>query len=124
MSQSRTGSSNQAIDHYYNGALAETKATAFIGMGNLYGFELENNNATTDVFVQFYDKLIANVTVGTTVPDFTFRIPAGANYGKDAQNLVLHFFNIGCVVACTSTRTGASAPASAASINLWSWNKA
>lgn len=118
---SRTGSSNQALDHYYNGALAQTKQSAFIGTGNLYGFEVENNDPSTDVFIQFFDKLAANVTVGTTAPDFTFRIPGGANFGKDAQNLVLHFFSIGCVIACTSTRTGASAPAASASIHLWSW---
>lgn len=121
MAESRTNSANQALEHYYNGALVATKQTVFTGRGNIFAFECENNDATNDVFLQVFDKLAASVTVGTTVPDFTFRIPAGANFGKDAQNLVLHFCSIGCVIAATTTRTGSSAP-TALSVNLWYWN--
>lgn len=121
MSESRTNSANQALEHYYNGALVATPQTVFIGQGNLFGFECENNDVTNDVFLQVFDALVGSVTLGTTVPTFTFRIPAGANFGKDAQNLVLHFFATGCVVAATTTRTGLTAP-TALSLNLWYWN--
>lgn len=122
MSQSRTGSANQAVEHYYNGALAQTTQLVFTGQGNMYGFELENNDASSDVFVQFFDAAAtADVTLGTTPPTFTFRIPPGANFGKDAQDLVLHFCSLGLVVACTSTRTGSSAPATSCAANVWHW---
>ncbi len=119
----RTAQASQAMNHYYNGSLSETKVSAVIGPCNLYGFEMENNSSASDVFVQIFDKLAANVTVGTTTPDYTFRIPAGANFGKDPQSFPIRFHSIGVVIACTSTRTGATAPASPCSINLWYWDK-
>lgn len=121
MGNGKTGTPDQALQHYYNGALSQTKQTVFIGKGNLYGYEFENNSATDTVYLQFFDKLIADVTVGTTTPDFTFMVPAGACFGKDAQQFVVHYFGIGCVVACTSTRTGGSAPAANSTVHLWSW---
>lgn len=115
----RSGTPGAATEHYYNGGLAQTKQTVFTGQGNLYGFELENNSSSDDVFIQFFDKLAANVTVGSTTPDMTFRVPAGANFGKDVQDMVVKYFKLGCVIACTSTRTGGSAPSSSMSLNLW-----
>lgn len=123
MSNPRTKSANQSLEHYYNGSLSATKQSVFTGQdGNVYGFEIENNSSTADIFVQIFDKASANVTVGTTVPDYTFRVPAGANFGKDAQGLVLHFHSLGCIIACTSSRTGSGAPSANCSINIWYWN--
>jgi hypothetical protein len=119
----RTAQASQAMNHYYNGSLSETKVEAVSTPCNLYGFEIENNSAASDIFVQIFDKLAANVTVGTTVPDYTFRVPAGANFGKDPQSFPLRNHTIGVTIACTATRTGAGAPAANCSINLWSWDQ-
>lgn len=113
---------DKQLDHFYNGSLSATKAAVFTNgdkPGKLYGFCFDNNSASSDVFIQIFDKALANVTVGTTAPDFTFRVPAGAVFGKDAQDLSLHYFVNGCVVACTSTRTGSGSPAANASVNIW-----
>jgi len=119
----RTKSASQAMAHYYNGSLSQTKVEVVAGACNLYGFEIENNDAASEIFVQIFDKLAANVTVGTTAPDYSFRVPAGTNFGKDAESFPIRFHSTGITIACTSTRTGGSAPASNCSLNLWYWDK-
>jgi len=119
----RTMSATQTLEQYYNGSLGATKQTVSANPLNYYGFEIENNDAAAEVFVQFYNQAAANVTVGLTTPDWTYRIPAGANYGKDPQSFALKFCQNGLVVACTSTRTGAGAPASNCTITVWHWDK-
>lgn len=110
--------------HVYIAAAAQTKNDISASRCNLYAFEVENNSSSADVFVQFFNATAANVTLGTTVPDFTFRIPAGSNFGKDAEDFPLHYFPTALSIAVTSTRTGSSAPASAATVQLWFWNGA
>lgn len=112
------GNPNTCNEHYYNASQAQTKSTVVAHKANCYGFEVENNGAA-DVFLQVFDALAADVTVGTTVPNYTFRIPASSNFGKDSQDLALHYHGIGIVIAVTSTRTGSSAPAAAATVNIW-----
>lgn len=119
----RTAQASQSMNHYYNGSLSNTKVEVLAGVANLYGFEIENNDASSEVFVQIFDKPSASVTVGTTAPDYSFRIPAGANFGKDAESFPIRFHSLGITIACTSTRTGAGAPASNCSIQLWYWDQ-
>ena len=123
MSDRRTASASQAMEHYYNGSLGATATQITAAPSNLYGFEIQNNNASSEVFVQIFNKESADVTLGTTVPDLVFRIPAGANYGKDAQGFPIKYCPVGLTVACTSTRTGSGSPASNCSLNVWYWDK-
>ena len=120
----RTKLSHASVDHYYRVDLDETKRQVMGGPGNLYGFLFENNSETTPVYVQMFNKLAADVTVGTTVPDFTYKVPAGAVFGKDAQDFSIDTFSIGLTVACTSTRSGAVAPAADLTAHIWHWTKA
>ncbi len=108
--------------HFYNDAVAETPVQAFIGRGNLYAFLAENNFAST-AYIQFFDAAdIADVTVGTTAPDFTFRIPADGAMGRDPSDTPLHYFVKGCVIAVTATRTGNGAPGAPATVQVWSYS--
>ena len=118
----KTSSVQQAVDHYYNGALSNTPIQIFGTQGNIFGFEFENNDPGSDVFIQIFDKLAANVTLGVTAPTETYRVPSGANFGKDAEAFALSHYFTGCSIAATSTRTGAGAPATAPSVHLWTWN--
>ena len=52
----------------------EDKATVLIGSGRVYMINATNFDATL-VYLKFFDALIAGVTLGTTVLDFTFTIP-------------------------------------------------
>src|SRR5574337_684322 len=94
---------------YLNTALSATKQQAVGGRCRLYGVHVENPNAAK-VYVQCFDKLAANVTVGTTTPDFVFYIPSG---GYDAWPPYPMQLETGLTIAATTTATGSTAPASA-----------
>ncbi len=73
------------------------------------------NLTTADAYLQLFDALIANVTVGTTVPDQIFLVPAGN--GTLAGALIEEYetpgarFITGIAYAATTTPTGNTAPA-------------
>jgi hypothetical protein len=118
-----TKSSSVVTAHSYDASVTETATQIFTGRGNLYGFLAEENGGA-DVFIQIFDAAAAgDVTVGTTAPDFTFRLTANSTFGKDVNDSPLHFFAKGCVVAVTTTRTGSGAPAAGATIQTWFWNR-
>lgn len=121
MSNGKTGTPGQALEAYYKVDLDETKREVFSGKGNLYGFLFENNSSTDAVYIQVFNKLAASVTVGSTTPDYTVKVPAGASLGKDPQDFALWHFSIGCVVACTSSRSNSTAPASDLTAHIWFW---
>lgn len=109
-------------EHGYEAAVTETAIEIWSGAGNIYGFLAEENGGA-EIFIQFFDAASAGaVTVGVTAPTFTVRLSASATFGKDTNDSPLHHFNEGCVVAVTSTRTGAGAPAAGATFNTWFWN--
>jgi hypothetical protein len=82
------------------------KATVVIGAGNLMGITGVNGLAAIS-FIQLFDALIANVTLGTTNPDYEFPVPASVG-------TVLPFsacgvkFRTGIVVGVTTTEKGAT----------------
>jgi len=102
--------------------LDATAQQVFIGRGNLYGLLIENNTGT-DMYVQIFDAAdTGDVTVGTTKPDLSFRIPADGAFGKDVNDSPFAFFEKGVVVAGTTTRDGNSSPASKATATFWYYN--
>ena len=113
-----TGNPSQSPKHSYNLAVDEVAVQICGEKANLYGFEIENNGAA-DVYLQIFDKLAADVTVGTTVPDYTFRCPASANFGKDSVEIPLHYHSKGITIAVTADRHGATAPAADATVQMW-----
>lgn len=120
---SPTSSSSCATFHSYTNSLSASALEVFVGRGNLYGFLVENNTAS-DIFLQVFDAAsAASVTVGTTAPVFTVRIPGSSAFGKDADDMSYKFLGNGCVVAVTTTRTGNTAPATAATAQFWFVNR-
>lgn len=92
---------------YSNLALDETKAVVVAGpvlLFNILGF----NSGAAVSYIQFYDALTADVTVGTTVPTFVIPLPIGG--GLSDTYVLPEGFRNGIVVACTSTPTGSGAP--------------
>ncbi len=101
---------------YSNLALAETKAVVRAGSCLMFNIVLFNPDASASSYVQFFDALTADVTVGSTTP--TFVIPVGP---KGSGVLALNCpraFRTGVVVACTATATGSGAPGTAAVVSL------
>lgn len=105
---------------YFNNALTATKTSVTTAPGRIHGVEIASIN-TTDIFVQFFDALAADVTVGTTTPDYVLFIAAsdGTNRtGKDAYFSFPWKFNKSIVIAATTTATGNTAPGTAIMANL------
>ena len=93
------------VETYRNLNLKNVPQTVKIGVGKLYGSRYFNQ-ASSSLFVKFWDALVADVTVGVTVPKMTIGIPEAL--GGNVDNLegfssVLGIqFRIGIVVACTT----------------------
>lgn len=83
------------------------KATVIATPAILTGMSFVNGLAAIS-FVQLFDALIANVTLGTTNPDWEFPVPAsvGALVNLSASGIKFH---IGIVVGVTTAEKGAAA---------------
>jgi len=64
------------VEPYSDLTADETKAAIIEAPSKLDFLEIANPNAH-DVFIQLFDSLLADVTVGTTTPTFVHCIPAG-----------------------------------------------
>lgn len=95
-----------------DGATACTNsAQAVKATQGLFGGYYINNPNTTDEWVHVYNVIAASVTVGTTVPQLSFRLPL-----SQAANLEITQgiqFSTAISIACTSTAGGNGAPATA-----------
>lgn len=83
--------------------LDETKREIKSSAGNIYSYTFVNPN-TVPVYAKFYDALVGDVTVGTTVPVKTVAIPAsdGVSPGIvsfDVNGQALKAFATGIVIA-------------------------
>lgn len=93
----------------------ETATTVVAGpvlLFNIMGF----NTGGAVSYLQFFDALVADVTVGTTTPTFVIPLPAGGGY--DAEYVLPEGFRTGIVIACTATAAGAGAPGADAIVKL------
>ncbi len=84
----------------------EVKATG----GNVYGYFIYNNSAST-MYLKFYNATAASVTVGTTTPVMTFPIPAGsaANVGFPYPVSFSTAITVAVVTGVADSSTGAPA---------------
>ncbi len=81
-------------------------ASVKVGAGLLYGWHIQNA-AGAITYVQLFDALIANVTLGSTTPTFVIGVQASG-----ATSLALHKplkFATGLVAFATTTPTGSTA---------------
>lgn len=84
-------------------AVAATKQTVKADLGRLHALKLLNTTAAK-AYLQCFNKLAADVTVGVTVPDFV--IPLAANEGTTIPLVLPIGFSIGLVIAGCTTATG------------------
>lgn len=97
-------------------AAAEVKSSA----GSLYGIDVQNIN-TADAWLQLFDVANGSITVGTTPPKLSFRVPKGD--GTDYGGVILLFdppiaFATAINYACTTTATGNGDPSTGLIANL------
>lgn len=105
-----------ACDNKFVSAQLATVANIKAAPGNIYGYLVENSNATKS-YLQIFKTLAANVTLGTTVPDFVIFVPATGAADAFAVVPILHS-DVGLSMAATTTPTGNTAPGSGLMVNV------
>jgi hypothetical protein len=100
-----------------NALLTNSAVSVVSGQHNLQTIILYNPNASVE-YIQLFDALAANVTVGTTVPKMVVPIPASSTIDLPIENSAQITFFTGIVVAATTTATGASAPGTGITANI------
>lgn len=90
--------------------------------GLIYGWNFWNLDSTVN-YVQFYDALIANVTVGSSSPVFSLAIPPSGGLddwlpASSHGDGGLFVFQTGVVIACTTTPGGSTDPSNGVVVNL------
>jgi len=101
---------------YSNLALAATKQVVIAAPCLIFNIFVCNPDTTMPAFVQFFDALTADVTVGSTTP--TFVIALGRETSQAIALNCPRAFRTGVVIACTATATGSGAPSTSAVISL------
>ena len=95
-----------------------TPSGAYLGY-----IEVHNPNAN-QVFLQLFDALSANVTLGTTVPTLSILVPAGTGVDDGMRAEIFPrppLFRTGIMYAVTTTATGSTAPTTACRVNFVRW---
>lgn len=101
---------------YSHTALVNVKQEVKAGPASLFGWHI-HNVAAAITYIQVFNKLAANVTVGTTVPDFVLGIPASSVISmRDSLPIDL---TVGFTIAAATTVGGAVAPGTGAVVALF-----
>lgn len=100
---------------FFDDSVVEVKQSVVAGPVLLFNI-LGYNSGAAASYIQFFDALSANVTVGTTVPKFSIPLPITGGY-SDVYSLP-EGFRTGIVIAVTATATGAGAPNAGALVKL------
>lgn len=117
------GSPKLVPQRYYNVAADNTLVLLSEIPANFVSFLFENNDQNNPCYCQVFDAASTGaVTLGVTVPTWTFMVPAGGVWGRDPQDEDLLHAENGLVVAVTSTRLGSSSPATKPTLTLW-WDR-
>jgi hypothetical protein len=93
----------------FSGGVAAAKTAVKATPCQIHGWHIVNQNAA-EAFIQVFDKAAGDVTVGTTAPDYVIPLPASGG-AVLPLNKVGFRHDVGLVVACTTTATGAGAGA-------------
>lgn len=88
---------------------------------NLTGISVANPN-TADAFLQLFNAIPGDVTVGTTTPVASIMIPKGDGTNYGAVDIMFDDpikFDTAITYACTTTPTGAGDPTTGLVVNLF-----
>lgn len=99
------------MQRYTKTGTAQDKTLIHAGSANI-SFQIYNNDDEVR-YVQLFDAAATSaVTLGTTAPKCVMVLPASG--GNTWDNTWRTFFESGCVIAVTTTRTGATTATAAA----------
>jgi len=103
---------------YRNASLNATAAAIKASGGQVYGFHIDNTANASKTYVHFYNKLVGNVTVGTTTPDVTLVVPASGGVDYPIGQFGIGF-DVGITIAATTTVGGNTNPGTAILVNVF-----
>lgn len=112
--------SSRNVLSYRNLSLTNTLIGVKEGASRIYGWIVNNENAS-EVFVQFHDAATTgDVTLGSDTPDLAVKV---ANDGTDkmmpsSKDAYVDFDN-GLVIAATTEEANSTAPATAVSVTIF-----
>lgn len=95
------------IKPIFSAAVGATKVAVKATPCQVHGWLIVNPQAV-EVFLQVFDALAANVTVGTTVADYVIPLPASGGAVLPLNHVGIRH-DVGLTVACTTTPTGSGA---------------
>lgn len=101
-----------AAQLYQSPAAGSTNTLVLLKPGPVNCFSLvgENEDSSNDCYVQFFNAAATgDVTLGSTAPDYTVKLHNNTTL-QLAFNFPLFYFNLGLVIAVTTTRAGSTAP--------------
>jgi len=103
-------------DTHFNAAATATVTLVIDGAAVLYQLEVSNPDNSEFAFLQIFDDIPANVTLGTTAPKQSYVLPG--NGGADKFfNVPINFDNA-ISYAVTITPTGSTAPTNNLNVNI------
>ena len=105
----------------FQSALSTTAVAVKTTGGHLYGIEVSNPNVVSE-WIQIFDALTANITLGTTTPKLSLAVPKGAS-ATDVGIMDKLWedgidFSIGITVYATSAPTTNGAPSTGLTANI------
>jgi len=100
-----------------NALLTNSAVTVKASAGNLFGVDFVNLGNSV-AFVQIFDALIGNITLGTTVHKMSKWVPAGGAWEEKFCAGGEIAFATGISVAATTTTTGSTAPSTGINANI------
>jgi hypothetical protein len=97
----------------YRGAVAGTATLVKGGFTQVFSLIVSNRDASERWLQMFDAKAAADVTLGTTAPKMAIPIPASSTFFWDVKT----DWQLGLVIAVTTTETGATGASTAAVVN-------
>ena len=102
-------------DTHFNAAGTNTVTAVTTLPAQVYQMEISNPN-NAEAFIQFFDLAVGDVTLGTTTPKQSYKVPP--NGGQDKSHNVPVNFDVAVSYAITTTLTGSTAPAANLGVNI------
>jgi hypothetical protein len=110
------------VNNFFNAAVDESPAV-LVHQGRTLVFNIHVvNGDTTDCYLQMYNAAVADITVGTTTPKYSFLLPGGtgaSNKGAYADSFSAPLqFDTALSIAVTTGPTTNGAPTNDAVVNI------
>lgn len=113
-------------DYKYISALSNTptaghNAPVATGLRGVYmsGMRIDNSDNAAKTYIQIFDDIPANVTLGTTTPNDVVTILAGAIIDFEFTRKQAILFTHGFTIAATTGRANSTAPSSTVAVTTY-----